>query len=70
MLARTFLRKTVTRQFSANPRVTIAQNYMVLEQLQGATDDASLNAALQSGANFDAANIPAGLASMEDLLKE
>ena len=70
MLSRVFVRQC--RSFSAtaiaNPRLTIAQNFLLLEQIENSTDAASLSNALKSTAVVDVNKLPAGLASMQEFL--
>ena len=52
---------------AASPRMTIAQNFMVLEQLHNASDESSLTAA-KTAPELDISALPAGLADMTDYL--
>lgn len=66
MLARVAVRNTVRKFSTVNHRAVIANNYVVLEQMQNATDEAGLAAAAAAKVNMSA--LPAGLAPMESFL--
>jgi hypothetical protein len=68
-VSRIAAKRVLAKSFSsaANPRLTIAQNFLILEQLQHATDEAGL-AAAKNVAAVDLKNLPSGLSSMETFL--
>ena len=68
MLSRIIARRGLVSARSFSNRATIAQNYLVLEQLQAATDEASLTAAANSSTAVDMANLPSGLQPMQEFL--
>lgn len=68
---RMFANRMAVKNFctaAASPRMTIAQNFLVLEQLHNATDEASLAAAATSAPSIDVNALPAGLTDMADYL--